>query len=202
MLPMLMTNLSESSIASNRIATFLNLAEPDKGVVSRKSRQGEFSVSIQGGPSFSWANAKDQFMPATLDPFHRESMKIEAAMKKLKPVLIQQYVDLKAKHYAHIISDSMIDQTVKDQLGLNPTEPAEDYVVLDQWSNELEAPFIGRLEKYQQYNASKYKCTDQDIPLNQMKQVFMHIQTIDRLILKNESTEAKDLPNVLHDLDI
>ena len=30
----------------------------------------------------------------------------------------------------------------------------------------------------------------------------MHIQTIDRLIFKNESTEAKDLPNVLHDLDI
>ena len=59
MLPMLLTNVSESSIASNRIATFLNLAEPDKGVVSRKTRQGEFAISIQGKPSFSWANAKD-----------------------------------------------------------------------------------------------------------------------------------------------
>lgn len=85
MLPMVMTMLSEASISSERILTFLRLPERDKGLLVYKPyepAQQDFAIKFHNKPSFSWARAEDIRVPPILDPFFKEMQMKVAIMNK------------------------------------------------------------------------------------------------------------------------
>ncbi|KAH0570795.1 Xenobiotic-transporting ATPase / Multidrug resistance-associated protein [Spironucleus salmonicida] len=201
MLPMVLTAYSDAMISGNRISTFMQLSEPDNGVVSRQDKQGANAIEIVNKPSFSWANKKDLYLPPILDPFFKENTKTVKTISTTLPKLIAKFTQMKSRLLPSIQTQNVLEIDLLE-LQNDPTAPPLSAAVLDRWCVDFDVTFLSRFENLQQYLPGKLDFERQDCDFDRLRKLYLHIQIINKLISKQNQAAIDDLPDVLHDLEI
>ncbi|KAH0570876.1 Xenobiotic-transporting ATPase / Multidrug resistance-associated protein [Spironucleus salmonicida] len=196
-LPMVLSYFSDAVISANRIGNFMTLPERDNGVVLNKEKSGDSAIEIINKPSFTWASAKDQFVPPILDPFFKENIAILKQITSTLPKLTLKYQEL----VKSVVLDALLPEE-KEEFSNNIDKEIIHQSIVDIWCVELDVIFVSRLENLQQYLPIRFEILKSDPILLKAKKLCVQIRTMQKLIQKTKVSQLQDLPNVLHDLEL
>jgi len=198
MLPMLLTAYTECSVASKRLQAFLNLAEPDLGVLVHNpdDHSSEIAISTSGKPSFCWGLASDRVSPPILDPFYNQN-------RQKRAVIYKKYNEWQASYKKQLEAFkasadwATLDDEQRYILEQGTAAVIETTTVLDRWALELELPLVNAVDSLTAYDANLFGPNASDRPYDALRRAFLNLY-VTRSFYTHAVHEQKEREELRH----